>query len=168
MNTIENKSEEPITEYDNERYRKNKLKDERKKKIWKNKEEKKITKQQLESKQIRAQLNRTARRIARRDAKAAKDIQREERRRNRKSIVQEVEEFAVMEHASALNNWARQFKIQGRPGIDIPNYLRAIRVKITELLANNRNTKVKIYLEVLLERTSNLQRGSTETTTIAL
>ena len=65
MNTNENKSEKPITEYANEQYKKNTLKEDKLRKAWKKKEEKKVTKEQLKNKQIRAQLNRAARGIAR-------------------------------------------------------------------------------------------------------
>ena len=147
LNVIDNQ-EELITEQVNDRYKKNKSKED----AWKKKEKKKITKQQLQNKQLQAQLRRAEQRIARRDAKSARDIQREERRRNRQSIVQDVEEYAVTESATALNRWARQFKIEGRPGIDIPNYLQAIRMKIIKLLDNNRGTKVKIYLDVIIRK----------------
>ena len=64
--------------------------------------------------------------------------------------------FEVRESASALNDFARVYTINGREGIDVRPFFQRVRGTIRSILRNNRGTKVKLILICNMERPSTL------------
>ena len=64
--------------------------------------------------------------------------------------------FEVRESASALNDFARVYTINGREGIDVRPFFQSVREPIRRILRNNRRTKVKLVLICYMEKLSTL------------
>ena len=67
--------------------------------------------------------------------------------------------FEVEESDSALRNFANVYTIYGKEGFDPQSFMDGARENMTELLRNNRNTKVKLILKCyMLSEKDNLIR----------
>ena len=55
--------------------------------------------------------------------------------------------FEVKESDSALRNFAKVYTIDGKEGFDPQSFMDGVHENMTELLRNNRNTKVKLILK---------------------
>ena len=55
--------------------------------------------------------------------------------------------FEVKESDSALRNFAKVYTIDGKEGLDPQSFMDGVHENMTELLRNNRNTKVKLILK---------------------
>ena len=55
--------------------------------------------------------------------------------------------FEVKESDSALRNFANVYTIDGKEGFDPQSFMNCVHENMTELLRNNRNTKVKLILK---------------------
>ena len=55
--------------------------------------------------------------------------------------------FEVKESDSALRNFAKVYTIDGKDGFDPQSFMDGVHENMTELLRNNRNTKVKLILK---------------------
>ena len=62
-------------------------------------------------------------------------------------IYKNIKIFEVKESASALKNFAKVYTIDGKEGFDPQSFMDGARENMTELLRNNRNTKVKLILK---------------------
>ena len=65
----------------------------------------------------------------------------------------EDKKFQVREGQSALQNFAREFTIEGKTGYDPRSYFEAVRNLILEIFRENKNTKVKMILICQMQRT---------------
>ena len=67
--------------------------------------------------------------------------------------------FEVKESDSALRNFANVYTIDGKDGFDPQSFMDGAHENMTELLRNNRNTKVKLILKCyMISETDNLIR----------
>ena len=62
--------------------------------------------------------------------------------------------FEVRESNSALRNFARVYTIDGIEGVDARSFLDSARENITNVLRENRETKVKLIFKCYMERSS--------------
>ena len=62
--------------------------------------------------------------------------------------------FEVRESSSALRRFTTQYTIDGREGYDPQSFLNAVRQNVTNLLRNNRRTRVKLILNCNMEMVS--------------
>ena len=62
-------------------------------------------------------------------------------------IYKKIKIFEVKESDSALRNFAKVYTIDGKEGIDPQSFMDGVRENMTELLRNNRDTKVKLILK---------------------
>ena len=62
-------------------------------------------------------------------------------------VYKKKEIFEVKESNSALRNFAYVYTIDGKDGFDPQSFMDGARENMTELLRNNRNTKVKLILK---------------------
>ena len=62
-------------------------------------------------------------------------------------IYKKIKIFEVKESDSALRNFANVYTIDGKEGFDPQSFMDGVRENMTELLRNNRNTKVKLILK---------------------
>ena len=62
-------------------------------------------------------------------------------------IYKKIKVFDVKESDSALRNFAKVYTIDGKEGFDPQSFMDGVRENMTELLRNNRNTKVKLILK---------------------
>ena len=62
-------------------------------------------------------------------------------------IYKKIKIFEVKESDSALRNFAKVYTIDGKEGFDLQSFMDGVRENMTELLRNNRNTKVKLILK---------------------
>ena len=60
--------------------------------------------------------------------------------------------FTFREERSSLRNFTTQYVIDGRAGYDPESFLNAVRRTVTTLLANKRRTKVKLILNLVMEK----------------
>ena len=63
-----------------------------------------------------------------------------------KSIYQQMKRFEVRESDFALEGFAKVYTVDGKLKIDPRSFMDGARENLTEILRNNRNTKVKIIL----------------------
>ena len=61
--------------------------------------------------------------------------------------------FEVKESKSALKKFAVQYIIKGKSGYDLKRFLCAVKESVENLLKNNSQTKVKMILTCMMERT---------------
>ena len=73
-----------------------------------------------------------------------------------KSIYNRMKLFEVKEGNSALREFARMYNINGIEGYDALSVLQNARKNITDVLWNNRRTKVKLIFKCNMERPDNL------------
>ena len=69
-----------------------------------------------------------------------------------KSIYEQMKSFEVRESNSALRNFAKVYTIDGIEGFDALMFLQNARQNITDVLRNNRRTKVKLIFHCNMER----------------
>ena len=69
-----------------------------------------------------------------------------------KSIYEQMKSFEVRESNSALRNFAKVYTIDGIEGYDALMFLQNTRQNITDVLGNNRRTKVKLDFHCNMER----------------
>ena len=81
-----------------------------------------------------------------------------------KSIYNRMKLFKVREGNSALRNFARVYNINGIEGYDARSFLQNARKNITDVLRNNRGTKVKLIFKCNMERPGNLREMVIEPT----
>ena len=62
-------------------------------------------------------------------------------------IYKKIKIFEVKESNSALRNFAKVYTIDGKEGFDPQSFMDGVHENMTELLRNNRNTKVKLILK---------------------
>ena len=62
-------------------------------------------------------------------------------------IYKKIKIFEVKESDSALRNFAKVYTIDGKEGFDQQSFMDGVHENMTELLRNNRNTKVKLILK---------------------
>ena len=62
-------------------------------------------------------------------------------------IYKKIKIFEVKESDSALRNFAKVYTIDGKVGFNPQSFMDGVRENMTELLRNNRNTKVKLILK---------------------
>ena len=62
-------------------------------------------------------------------------------------IYKKIKIFEVKESDSALRNFAKVYTIDSKEGLDPQSFMDGVRENMTELLRNNRNTKVKLILK---------------------
>ena len=62
-------------------------------------------------------------------------------------IYKKIKTFEVKESDSALRNFAKVYTIDGKEGFDPQSFMDGVSENMTELLRNNRNTKVKLILK---------------------
>ena len=62
--------------------------------------------------------------------------------------------FELKQSSSALKKFATQYVIEGREGYDPQTFLSDVKRKVTNLLENNRKTKVKLILRCIMEKTN--------------
>ncbi|KAG1677003.1 hypothetical protein GQR58_014046 [Nymphon striatum] len=72
------------------------------------------------------------------------------------------EELEFKESKSALKKFTMQYRIEGKDGYDPTSFLNFVKLKATNLLRNNRGTKVKMILRCNMEKT-NIATGDTIT-----
>ena len=65
----------------------------------------------------------------------------------------EDKKFQVREGQSALQNFVREFTIEGKTGYDPRSFFEAVRNLILEIFRENKNTKVKMILICQMQRT---------------
>ena len=63
--------------------------------------------------------------------------------------------FEVKESDSALRNFAKVYTIDGKEGYDPQSFMDGVSENMTELLRNNRNTKVKLILKCYMISVTN-------------
>ena len=63
------------------------------------------------------------------------------------NIYKQIQIFEVKESNSALKKFAKVYTIDGKEGFDPQSFMDGARENMTELLRNNRNTKVKLILK---------------------
>ena len=73
----------------------------------------------------------------------------------------------LQESRSALRKFTTQYTIEGREGYEPQSFLREVRRTVTNLLRNNRRTKVKLILRCNMERVSILSEDGTITDSAA-
>ena len=74
-------------------------------------------------------------------------------------IYKKIKTFEVKESDSALRNFAKVYTIDGKEGFDPQSFMDGVSENITELLRNNRNTKVKLILKCyMISENKNLIR----------
>ena len=74
-------------------------------------------------------------------------------------IYKKIKIFEVKESNSALRNFAKVYTIDGKEGIGPRSFMDGARENMTELLRNNRNTKVKLILKCyMISENKNLIR----------
>jgi len=61
--------------------------------------------------------------------------------------------FEVRDSKSALKEFAKKYMITGKDGYDPDSFMDAAKETIINLLENNRQTKVKLILKCIIERT---------------
>jgi len=61
--------------------------------------------------------------------------------------------FDVVETKSALQAFAKEYMITGRDGYDPDSFMDAAKETVINLLENNPQTKVKLILKCIMERT---------------
>ena len=67
--------------------------------------------------------------------------------------------FEVKESDSALRNFAKVYTLDGKEGLDPQSFMNSVSENMTELLRNNRNTKVKLILKCyMISENKNLIR----------
>ena len=73
-------------------------------------------------------------------------------------IYKKIKIFEVKESDSALINFAKAYTIDGKERFDPQSFMDGVRENMTELLRNNRNTKVKLILKcyMISEKKKNL------------
>ena len=69
-----------------------------------------------------------------------------------KSIYEQMKSFEVRESSSALSNFAKVYTVDGIEGFDALMFLQNARQTITDVLRNNRRTKVKLDFHCNMER----------------
>ena len=62
--------------------------------------------------------------------------------------------FELKQSSSALKKFATQYVIEGREGYDPQTFLSDVKREVTNLLENNRKTKVKLILRCIMEKTN--------------
>ena len=62
-------------------------------------------------------------------------------------IYKKIKIFEVKESDSALRNFVKAYTIDGKEGFNPQSFMDGVRENMTELLRNNRNTKVKLILK---------------------
>ena len=62
--------------------------------------------------------------------------------------------FKIRETNSAIRRFARQHRIDGRPGIDPDTFLSTVKSLVTKFLENNRQVKFNLVLTCVMERTA--------------
>ena len=62
--------------------------------------------------------------------------------------------FEIREARSALRRFTTQYVIDGREGYDATSFLNTVRRDVTNLLRNNRRTRIKLILRCNMERVS--------------
>ena len=69
-----------------------------------------------------------------------------------KSIYEQIKSFEVIESNSSLRNFTKVYTIDGIEGFDALMFLQNARQNITNVLRNNRRTKVKLDFHCNMER----------------
>ena len=69
------------------------------------------------------------------------------------AIFEKEKKFEVREGQSALNNFAREYIIDGRPGYGPQRFFKAVRNLLIKILQENKNTKTKMIFICKMQRT---------------
>ena len=69
------------------------------------------------------------------------------------AIFEKEKKFEVREGQSALNNFAREYIIDGRPGYGPQRFFEAVRNLLIRILQENKNTKTKMIFICKMQRT---------------
>ena len=69
------------------------------------------------------------------------------------AIFEKEKKFEAREGQSALNNFAREYIIDGRPGYGPQRFFKAVRNLLIKILQENKNTKTKIIFICQMQKT---------------